>query len=801
MQTYTTHTAYIDNRPLRIAFLVDPNQPAHEHLDTIIAYNHTKWGGRYNPVILTDGETITDYWWQLLQAIDPDVIHSHAPLSDSLVERIDSRLSPISVQVPVGIHPGYSQSLWPTMLSEGVSILPTPANVRQLAGWLNDKAKVIAFELAPTVDRDLERFVKVNFGTFTRDIHTVRQLEQLNVQVVTISSAADLATALEQFSTFEQFIYRSEFCTLSDFAFEVENYSSGPFTVVIGDTPDDLAYFWNRAVSTPTWKRHTINQLWIPTAIIRDPLVARALGKWTWKMSGGGGAIPLARFKSLSLMSAELESFAVTIATGIQLGVMCDVTTDIEVPRFPDYHSIPPSDEALKHFEFANGETTISIPEPDVLQAVMAGEHWMVDVYIRSHPDEYRMFQGRDFWYQLPLHNKLAHRTFSDPSRVTARRYPAVMMQRGKNSLTIRMLGEDSIFKVIGMRPNTPYFGGDSRSHLHSEYGPYYDMKHSGPGRYLNGFLEVFSGLPFAYQTLKDRYWRRLFDTLSSLDPSKQENRLTAIGNKLKKAQFANMLQQEDGARHLAEYVLDLSKQEASAGTELPFKHFVEQARSEYNAYTAAYPGTNQGEFNEDDVKSALSDLVETNVLMMGIRPQCRRCGSSYWYSISDLSHTISCQGCAYQYSTPAEANWYYRLNSLVQNGYAKHGLVPVVLALGKLLEYSRTSFFRTGSWEFFDKGSADATAEVDLMCIQDGMLILGEVKQSATKFKDVDFDRMLTLARALRPDYVIYSAIGLPNWQAKHKLEEQQLQLADLGIEVSWYDISDRVDAPSLVR
>jgi len=54
------YSIYIDKRPLRIAFLIDPNQTDFEQLDAIFEYNHGKWGGRFNPIIFTDGSTIDE---------------------------------------------------------------------------------------------------------------------------------------------------------------------------------------------------------------------------------------------------------------------------------------------------------------------------------------------------------------------------------------------------------------------------------------------------------------------------------------------------------------------------------------------------------------------------------------------------------------------------------------------------------------------------------------------------------------------------------------------------------------------
>ena len=91
---------YIQKRPVRIAFLVHPEKADLNQIARVIAYNQTKWGGRYNPIILTNGQAIENNWWRLLREVDPDVIKSLIPLGNDLVEKIDHFISPYSIEVP-----------------------------------------------------------------------------------------------------------------------------------------------------------------------------------------------------------------------------------------------------------------------------------------------------------------------------------------------------------------------------------------------------------------------------------------------------------------------------------------------------------------------------------------------------------------------------------------------------------------------------------------------------------------------------------------------------------------------------
>ena len=63
-------------RPVRIAFLVDPENTTDELLNSIVQFNLVKWGGRYNPIVPCNGKEITDSFWDLLIFSDPDIVYS-----------------------------------------------------------------------------------------------------------------------------------------------------------------------------------------------------------------------------------------------------------------------------------------------------------------------------------------------------------------------------------------------------------------------------------------------------------------------------------------------------------------------------------------------------------------------------------------------------------------------------------------------------------------------------------------------------------------------------------------------------
>jgi hypothetical protein len=101
-------------------------------------------------------------------------------------------------------------------------------------------------------------------------------------------------------------------------------------------------------------------------------------------------------------------------------------------------------------------------------------------------------------------------------------------------------------------------------------------------------------------------------------------------------------------------------------------------------------------------------------------------------------------------------------LNSLVRNGIALHGCVPVISALRNLRERARESFIYThGVALFKEYGDAKPEAEIDLLCISDGRLVCGEVKSSVSDFTREELEKLARVAADIRADQVAISAFN----------------------------------------
>jgi hypothetical protein len=77
----TSRTISTSVRPTRVAILI--NNADKDWMQTclrIIEWTTCVWGGWYSCLIPTDGSTIDERFWQILEAFDPDYIYAYKKL-------------------------------------------------------------------------------------------------------------------------------------------------------------------------------------------------------------------------------------------------------------------------------------------------------------------------------------------------------------------------------------------------------------------------------------------------------------------------------------------------------------------------------------------------------------------------------------------------------------------------------------------------------------------------------------------------------------------------------------------------
>jgi hypothetical protein len=119
----------------------------------------------------------------------------------------------------------------------------------------------------------------------------------------------------------------------------------------------------------------------------------------------------------------------------------------------------------------------------------------------------------------------------------------------------------------------------------------------------------------------------------------------------------------------------------------------------------------------------------------------------------------------------------------------------------------ARTSFMFSPCVDLFrhapdGTGEYQRVGELDLVCVVDGRFTIGEVKTSVGLFRKKDFDGMTVIAKAIKPDVVLFSTLdGKATTFVSNNIDRVRKELDPLEVDVRWYPMRDWVTEPRPVR
>ena len=761
------YSIYIDTRPMRIVFLVDPSSASTEIVNEIIHYNQSLWGGRFNPIILTDGHTIEDKWWKFLRGMDPDVIKPLVSLDTELIEKFDNFLSPLTIEQ---FREDERSSLG---IRANVYQKPARIDINALnsfePGALYEIPTLGIFDLDEIDDEIAKLFVLRNFGTyeptntrfhmggtfrvpqsvesaleqgevpaeihegfkkagipFSKEVFSKKsvqrlgswaiidkenkqiqyvepgghslfvqpktqsfggELSEIKKKVYLVTDRKSLATALLELADTPNILFRNQMCALPNMERESsEDTNDICFEVVVGDTLQDIVYFWNRPLLVERWKRRSVNHMWLPTVLAKDADMEDAFCAWMARVAAnrGDGILRTVRFVSFSIEKQELENIASRFRENLYAHHLHvdTVTNCLEEPQIPNFRlegsfpfqresSLFSRESTIDIHRVQGNEGILELTEPKGPQRGSIGR-WMIDLYIEFTHDiyednEYRIKRPGEipFW-RFPNRNRLTRRMFDAPSRIRRNGFPSVMIQGDDKVLRFVLKDVESIIASLFQSTNHP---ADKHRNLRTQLAaPYYSVKISDKGKYLQGVLELFGNLTFACKVLRSSYWRGMFDTLSKNTHAEQEAHRT-VANKLTK-----LIRREGSLTHESlaaiQSITATSVNESKKlvrQKELPFDVFMQEAKDWQNKYMenmVPVDDRSEGDMigcRSEDVRGALAELARRNIVQIGVKPRCPSCGAISWYHVDDISQHLTCQGCRIQFPLHPELTWHYK--------------------------------------------------------------------------------------------------------------------------------------------
>jgi hypothetical protein len=165
-------------------------------------------------------------------------------------------------------------------------------------------------------------------------------------------------------------------------------------------------------------------------------------------------------------------------------------------------------------------------------------------------------------------------------------------------------------------------------------------------------------------------------------------------------------------------------------------------------------------------LQNTIQELCAYRVLMKGFKLKCNNCSSKFWYHIEEVGETVKCKGCLQRFELPIEPCFSYKLNDLIKNNLfqsksQRDGNLTVIRTLIYLYNQSHMSFEYTPQLNLYTDFSRKPDAEIDILCLVDGMLTIGEAKYNSKGFFENGskcLNSLVEIAKAIRPDKIILS-------------------------------------------
>jgi hypothetical protein len=177
---------------------------------------------------------------------------------------------------------------------------------------------------------------------------------------------------------------------------------------------------------------------------------------------------------------------------------------------------------------------------------------------------------------------------------------------------------------------------------------------------------------------------------------------------------------------------------------------------------------------DEEKAGKLIDDLVQRAVLYRGFIFKCGYCRNADWFQVGDITEEFHCKRCGRRqvyvrehWRQPREPAWFYKLDEIIFQGIRNDMIVPV-LALDYIRRKSE-SFLYTPELEVVDAGAQPRRSEIDICCIPDGVLTVGEAKTdnrlgSTAGEEDQEIAKYRALARKIAARQVVFATIS-PAW------------------------------------
>jgi len=690
-------------RPCRCAVLINQTAPDwHESVLSVIEWQSTFWGGADTIIIPTDGKNIDAFFWAILEIYKPDYFYRYIgseerqkgpfglKIDPSLDKEIRRRLNPFYFGDKASLH----------FIKDGEGTKLT-IPIRSLQD--NDEELVIHDYVLSGVPQDIELLVRAKIGSSKALANIDR-----NKRYVGWPRPKDCKVMEFGFDVkgdqIKQLYTNQIDGSLFPFTLTAKNLSryyipklvalqnefpDAPKVIIIfGDSLADYTAFFSLS-------RISEGIFWVPIRLFQEEY---------WVM--------LLQILGMVLLVADYDDMYDT--KDIQVISLSKNATEI-AEQFDKLYSIPMFQSMLRGRQFIVGQrfdihnlfvfrtyergnqqnislhqfidnksaSLFEIPKPAIIDQHALTTQWMVELEVLGEGESFV-----DSGYILPENPIFGSHLLFDLAY--AKNDPFVRVDRHCFVLKCPQSGIVRVGTTLNDYLVSPRISVLSNYEIFKRLFESIecDIKVSDKGNFMSASIELFGSVEKLAQELHNPAVVRMFDML--MDESKP-------GDRAKKGIRGVLV---GGRVYLC----------------------FEDVKMVFD--------------NEEMASEKIDEYVRNRIFTKGFIFQCERCSAADWYRLEQVGQNFSCRRCNLE-QIFSKQHWkdghqpsiFYKVDEMFYQGYKNNMRVPI-MTLASLRAQASKSFIYIPEVVLVNRKNSDQKSEIDILCIQDGKLIIGECKK-----------------------------------------------------------------------
>lgn len=813
------------SRPLRVSYLIEDGADSQQWLDAIIADCFSRDGGRHSLIVPVVASTISEKYQDWLQLLDPDIVFLLTFNNAALLPKLAI------------ILPG-SEIVGRERMDGQINARPNfPFEEKCLTSlsWLPFlKAQTGAFQVAPEFILDRypawidDGLIGDNFGTLYDSGSAFPLHEEIATRPLMLTpldppdnrwhlrckdaeEISDSDTLIALLAERGRIATLAQLSSMDCHTYNYQHSWQRGFCLVVGDSFVDRISCWNAGLLFGDFQSQPYKTLRVPhqsQSANRAAKIGKFLSRWNWIGQQNGTSRIVIR--SNSCRHAEIQEFisAIQAATYssvefVPINSLDDCCPDDVKKAFP-IRSFGGAGRPFTDARINTSAGLIEIPKPAQL-AYCAGLHpvlsagkWAVDLKIDRVRDNGKFSNERQTW-RVPKTPQVISLFVTDSA---ARRLNqgelSVRADIRQTAIEITQPDDDTLFQ-LALCESPQFRHGDLRAASPVRI-QYKFMETSDKGRYLTGILGMLGGLNELEHVLGNHFWRTQLMAMASPDIEKSAEVTRLLQKHLKARDGRLTIGDESGWRKLSDRVIQIARSLKSPREKTRYQWLLKSWLAELEA---AMTADVQLQAQRDcllaeaptELGQALGYLVKCNVFYRGHEWTCHHCSHRNWVGIEALSESIPCEVCRYEHHLPIDVVLDFRLNEFFSTCLREHDTLTVAWALSHLRAQAKQCFIfapQVSLYRNFPELQENRVdRELDILCISDGQLVVGEAKANVASIATSDIRDLAEAVSELHADIAVLAAFEGTALQMQRKAEQLRALLPQhvdvMGVISDW--------------